>query len=177
LIKATPSLDTLISQAMAASDPVPWAENGVAARLGRSACPNWLTNGCTVLLNVEHDVLLGVFFNTRGIEATKEVQQALKEKYPRTPAQRGVRLQCENDLTGVVTEDTYERHWQLPGLYVSYSPIDSCPNTRIVSTGTIVRTGTVVRGATAGKVSIELALARQRQGSASARQPSAQPKL
>jgi hypothetical protein len=176
-IKTALSLDTLIAQVMAASDPVPWAANGVAVKLGHSACPKWVNNGCTILLNVQHDIPLGAFFNTRGIEATKDVEKALKEKYPRASAQRGGRLQCQNDLTGVVAEDTYERHWQLPGLYVSYSPIDSCPNTRIVSTGTIVRTGTVVRGGTAGKVSIELSLSRRQQSDASAQRELAQPKL
>jgi hypothetical protein len=149
-------------------------------RLARSACPDWLSaaDACSIVLEVQDGFAVGASFTTRGVEQEARIVQSLSTKYPRVPPARGQRLQCQNTLTGAVTQDTYERDWPLPGLYVSYLPIGGCPNTTVVSSGgAFASRSTVVNGPTQGKVTIELQQVRNLRSAAEQRREVSAPKL
>ena len=161
-------------QMMFQATSLPWASTATIVRLAPSACPAWMDRMCAVFLNVKNNIPVGAFLNTRSFEVAATVSKALSKKYPHAAVKQGQRLQCQNSLTGVVTEDTHEHHWEVPGLYVSYSPLSSCPNTRVV---TGFNTGSVVRNSPGGEVTIEIAHSRQQRDEAAAAKEAAGPSL
>jgi hypothetical protein len=156
VVKSAGTLTQVFAQLAAVGSTVPWTSSGLSIKLAHAACPDWVTSGCLVVLNMQNGIPLGAFFTTSGVEQTHKIEGLLVNKYHR-PSARGQPLQCENNLTGALAENSYERHWQLPGLYVSYAPITMCPTSTIVTTGgAYAARSTVQRGGTEGKVTIEL---------------------
>ena len=130
-------------QMMSQATSLPWASTATIVRLAPSACPSWMDRMCAVFLNVKNNIPVGALLNTRSFEVAATVSKALSKKYPHAAVKQGRRLQVQKQPHG--SRHRGHRcilHLEVPGLYVSYSPLSSCPNTRVVTgfnTGSVVR--------------------------------------
>jgi len=101
----------------------------VTARLADKACPDWVKTGgsCTVFLTVTPDAyLIGASVTTGPAlgDLADKIERQLTKKYKHGPA-AGEVMVCRNQLTGVVTSRTADRIWDLPGLRVVYTPVNT----------------------------------------------------
>ncbi len=116
----------LFAQLAAISSTVPWVTSGIPVKLAHSKCPDWVTGGCIVTLNVQSGIPLGAFFQTKGVDEEDTIKKALVKKY-HNPPKPGGQYRCFNQLTGITMNVASDMYWDMPGLYVSYYPIDNCP--------------------------------------------------
>jgi hypothetical protein len=156
------TFDQGLAQFVAATNSVPWVSSGVSVKLASSKCPDWIKApfGCSVILNVKNGVALGATFQTNGISFEDKIVRSLTKKYNGKGPHEGGMTWCKNTLTGIITDKAPERHWSLPGLFVSYVPISSCSNT-----------------ATFGRVTVELPQFREARDNVERKQEDAEPKM
>jgi hypothetical protein len=82
IVKKASTLTQLFAQLGAAGSSVPWVSSGLSIKLGRSSCPDWVTSGCMVVLNVQNGIPLGAFFTTAGVEQERKIEGLLVPRYP-----------------------------------------------------------------------------------------------
>jgi hypothetical protein len=175
IVRKVSTFNQMMAAMSAVMTSVPWATKALPVRLAHSACPDWVN--CMVLLNVQDGVALGILITTAGSEQAKTIEGLLNKKY-HGPGGKRPSLICHSNITGAVTEVGLERYWRLPGLYVSYSSIDSCPTTTVLTTGnSFVSRSTAVRSGTQGKITIELSMLRNLRSDVPEREAARQPSL
>ena len=111
------------------------------------------------MVNVQDGVAVGAVFNTAGVELLATIEGALASKYHAPGKEGGSEIVCRNNLTGIALDKAKDRYWQLPGLTVVYSPINSCFN------------------GTQGDVLVELRKVQLRRDQAQRRQQENEPKM
>ena len=174
VVRNVSTFNQMMDAMSAVMTAVPWATKALPVRLSRSACQAWVH--CTVLLNVQNGITLGILVTTAGAEQAKTIEGLLNKKYGR--GGKLPSLKCPNDITGAVTEVGIERYWRLHGLYVSYSSIDSCPTTTVLTTGnSYISRSTALRSGTQGKITIELSMLRNLRSDVPEREAERQPSM
>jgi len=96
-------------------------------RLADDRCPDWMRTGgsCAVFVATDHGIFVGAKVTTGIVgDVISKIDRAMTRKYGKPPADGATSIVCRNTLTGIAVDEAGERLWDLPGLQVSYLPLN-----------------------------------------------------
>jgi hypothetical protein len=132
LAKVLARLAVGLSGASMAAPPATRHWKDVTIRLARNKCPDWVLAGgsCWVHATLQAGVVLSAYFATGDKRLADKIDRNLKNKYKASPVKEREMI-CTNDLGAKIQADI--REWSLPGLHVTYKPLqEDCVHGEVV---------------------------------------------